>query len=146
VDGSYSGRATDALRTALDFAGLDEQTLDGLADAASLLRLAAGETVFEKGSSPDALYVVVSGRVAIVDAIHGEEREIAVIDPGDFFGELSLALHTTRTRTARARQPSELLVVPRAAFDELSKAHPGLPARIVDAFSERMVRREDPAG
>ena len=136
----------DALRSAFDFADLDDQTLSWLAESAEIRGYQAGERVFDKGSEPDGLYVVVGGRVRIEDSVHGREIEIAEIGPGDFFGELSLALHTARTRAARAAVDSQILVLPLDAVRRLSAARPHLEEELMAAFEERMPMREDLAG
>ena len=138
-------RLIEALRQALDFAALDDEQLARLATAGSLERFAAGETLFEKGSEPDGLYVVVSGSVRIFDIVQGEERDLALIEPGDFTGEVSLALHTTRTRAAKAREDSDILVLPVGSLDQLTLEQPSLGAQFIEAFEERTARREDAA-
>lgn len=138
-------RVTEAVRTALDFAGLDDQQLRRVIAASSLRIVPAGTILLEKGSPPDGLYVVVSGALRIFDVIRGSERDIAAIGPGDFTGEVSLALHTARTRSAQAKEDSEVLVIPVAAFEELSTAHPSMGAHLIEAFEERSARREEAA-
>ena len=145
MDDQRRDRAVRALRSALDFAKLDEGSLQDVV-ARSLLRdYGPGEVVFEKGDRPEALYVVVSGAVAIGDVVHGEERRLAMIGPGDFFGEVGVALHVPRTRAARADQASEILVVPAEVVRSLASAHPHLEARLIEAFGDRATGREERA-
>jgi CRP-like cAMP-binding protein len=53
---------------------------------------------------------------------------VAELGPGDFFGELSLLLNTTHSKTATALADCELLVLPKDAFDELLASNPKLRA------------------
>jgi CRP-like cAMP-binding protein len=138
-------RLIEAVRSALDFAQLDDETLRRLVTAASLRLLPAGTVLFEKGSEPDGLHVVVSGTLRIVQVLHGEEHDLALIGPGDFTGEVSLALKTTRTRSVRAKDDAEVLAIPMEAFAELATANPHLGAQIVGAFEERSAQREEAA-
>jgi CRP-like cAMP-binding protein len=138
-------RMVDTLRRALDFANLDDEQLRRLVTASSLERFAAGETLFEKGSPADGLYVVMDGSVRIFDQFRGEERDLALIEPGDFTGEVSLALHTSRTRSAQAKEDSEVLVIPTAALESLATEHPALASQLIEAFEDRMAAREDAA-
>lgn len=135
-------RLIEAVRAALDFAELDDETLGRLVTASSVRSLPAGTVLFEKGSDPDGLYVVVSGALSIFQVLHGEEHSLAVIGSGDFTGEISLALKTTRTRSVRAKDDAEVLVIPIAAFEELATAHPALGAELVEAFEKRAAGRE----
>ena len=138
-------RLIETLRRALDFAGLDDEQLARMVTASSLERYGAGQTLFDKGSEPDGLYVVVSGSVRIFDVMHDQEHDLALIEPGDFTGEVSLALHTTRTRAAKAKEDSEILVLPVGSFDELTSEHPALGAQLIEAFEDRAARREEAA-
>jgi CRP-like cAMP-binding protein len=136
---------TAALRDALAFAGLDDQAIERLAGPSRSLSVPAGTVVFEKGSPAEGFYVVMSGRVSVVDTIGGHEHELAVIDPGDFFGELGHALHIPRTRAARVREDAVLVEVPREAVQELIRAHPDMARRLLEAFEDRMAGRESAA-
>jgi CRP-like cAMP-binding protein len=135
----------EALRSALDFADLDDEALADLARGSTLRGYAAGERIFEKGSAADGLYVVISGSVRIEDLVHGRQVEIARIGPGDFFGEVSLALHTARTRAARAAAGTEVLVVPVALVRRLAESRPHLHEELMTAFEDRMPLREERA-
>jgi CRP-like cAMP-binding protein len=73
----------------------------------------AGSLVFEPGQPGDALYIILSGEVAIF-AETGEE--VARLGPGDSFGEISLLLNTVHRRRATAICDCELLVLPKQAF------------------------------
>jgi CRP-like cAMP-binding protein len=70
---------------------LDRALLE-LVGAACNFRWHAGSVVFEAGTDAEALFVVLSGSVQIVDVRDGREVEIARAGPGNFFGEQSLLL------------------------------------------------------
>lgn len=135
----------DALRSAFDFASFDDETLRDLARRSEKRSIAAGTLLFSKGSPAGEVYVVVDGRVSIFDEIHGAEREIAEVELGDFFAEVSAALHTARSRSARAKTDCELLVVPGDVIQELLENHPGLAARMMEAYTERVEHRQSAA-
>lgn len=78
-------------------------------------RLEAGEVLFEQGDPADALYLVLEGRIGVV--VNGEAR--ASLGVGECFGELGLVERAPRSATARALQPSRLLVVDGARFQAL---------------------------
>lgn len=109
-----------ALRAVPDFASLDDRTLLKIVGASVNLFWPAGRYIFEKGSPAEALYVVLSGRVRILDIVDGKEEEVSRVGTGDSFGELSLLLRTTHTKNAMAVEDSELMVVPRDEFEASS--------------------------
>lgn len=127
-----------ALRAVPAFASFDERALVQVVGASTNLFWPAGSTVFEKGSESEALYIVLSGQVAIFDVSDGEDVEIARIGPGDFFGELSLLLETTHSKTAVALEASELMVLPKESFQELLVSRPDLAAHFRRTAEERL--------
>jgi CRP-like cAMP-binding protein len=128
-----------ALAAVPDFAALDDRTLLRIVGASANLVWAANSIVFEKGSEADALYIILSGRVQIVDVVDGEEVEVAILDPGDFFGELSLLLHTTHSKTARALELTEMMVLPKESFQELLASNPDLAGPLRRKLEARLV-------
>lgn len=87
--------------------------------------LARGESLFRKGSSPDALFGVVAGtlRVSVV-APGGREAVIAVLQPGHWFGEVSLLVGRERVYDTCAVDATEMAVVAAADFHRLVAEHP----------------------
>jgi len=91
------------------FAGYDRDELTRLAATVRLRRFRRGEVVFHRGDPGSTLFVVATGRVKIVAPTEaGESALLAVMGPGDFFGELSLLDGDPRSATAIALEPLEL--------------------------------------
>lgn len=124
-----------ALRAVPDFAEMEENTVLAIVGASANLWYPARSTVFERGESGEALYIVLSGAVRIVDE---DDQEVAVIEPGDHFGELSLLLHTTHSKTAVAAEESELMVIPKGPFQELLSGNPELAAYFRQKVEQRL--------
>ena len=110
-----------ALRRIPAFSALDERVLLRVVGVSANLHWNHGSKVFEKGSPSEALYVVMSGAVRITDPADGGEDIIAEIEPGNFFGELSLLHEGRHSKSAYAVEDTELLVVPRDSFAQLVK-------------------------
>jgi CRP/FNR family cyclic AMP-dependent transcriptional regulator len=87
--------------------------------------LTRGESLFHKGSSPDALFGVVGGslRVSVV-ASGGREAVIAMLEPGHWFGEVSLLVGRERVYDTCAVDTTEMAVVTAADFHRLVAEHP----------------------
>lgn len=94
-----------------------------------LRRYLTGEIVFDEGEEGQALYVIVSGSVAIC---HPGQRDhpIADLGPGNFFGELALLDNAPRSAQARASEESELAVFFRGDFERLMESHARIASRI----------------
>ena len=116
-----------ALRQVPDFRPLDEQRLLDVVGCSANLFWREGEAVFEAGDPAEGLYIVLSGKVTIIEPDAGE---LATIGPGDFFGELSLLLDTTHRRTARVAEDAEIMVVPKEPFQGLLTDAPELAEQL----------------
>jgi len=99
------------------FGTLPPELLEQLRGRTALARYRRGDTIFEKGEPATHLYVVFSGRVAIV-ARASDDREsvLTVLGPGALFGEMSLFDAGVRSATARALTTVHLVSV---EFDDV---------------------------
>ena len=107
------GKQLDALLARQPpFDGLDSAQLGEVLAEAQELTLATGETVLvEDGLPASGLYLIRSGSIEIVH----EGELIQVLEPGECFGHPSLLTGMAPAFTARAREDSLCLVLPKAA-------------------------------
>ncbi len=127
------------------FASLDALAVSAVVAASELLELARHTTVFVEGDTAETLYLVLSGRVVIANrSTDGRELVVALMEPGDLFGEMSLFDGAGRSAGARTLERSSLLAVPygpvRAAIEQR-------PAVLWDALAllARRLRTTDAA-
>lgn len=122
------------------FAHADPDVLAHVAGASKMRRLVRGDVLFREGDLPDALYVVARGRLAIAIASPLDRREsvVALMEPGDLFGELGLLDDGPRSALARALEPSTVLEVPFAPVRELFTANPQLLWNVARLLSARL--------
>ena len=121
-DGRRAGIEAGRLREIPFFAKLDDRTLTALANRFITERHAAGDTIFREGDEGDRLRIIVRGTVEILKA----QQRVALLEDGDFFGEIALLSDVPRTATARASRASVLLALDREQFDNLMLAEPAL--------------------
>jgi MFS family permease len=92
-------RAVDLLQQVPMLRTLPLPSVEQLARGLEPVDVSAGGVVFRQGDVGDRWFVVESGEVEVV----GDGRVVAVLGPGDGFGEIALLRRTTRTATVRAR-------------------------------------------
>jgi CRP-like cAMP-binding protein len=97
-------------------AGLPGQTLGKLAKQMVREEIAPGTTVIREGEPGERFYVVFAGMLTVTNSAMGQ-REI--LRPGDYFGEVALAMNMPRTATVTAMTPAVVASCDRATFDEL---------------------------
>ena len=82
---------TDLLADVDLFADLTPQELLHLADASTTEDLRRGDVLFHEDDPGDTVYIVIDGRIAIAKrSIDGRESVVALMEPGDLFGEMQL--------------------------------------------------------
>ena len=127
-----------ALRRVPLFADFDDAGLLELVGASCNFCWRAGGLVFEKGEEADALFVVISGAVEIVEVEDGRERAIARVGAGGFFGEHSLLLQRTHSKRAVAEEESELMILSKDRFRDLLADRPDLEQQLRRSIDERL--------
>src|SRR6186997_2314474 len=93
----------DVLRQAPLFSALDDEAASALRSSMSETRLRRGEVLFHEGDSGDKLYIVADGKVKLGrTSADGRENLLAILGPGQMFGELSLFDPGPRSATVTA--------------------------------------------
>jgi CRP-like cAMP-binding protein len=91
-------------------AGASRMALERLARAANEVTMPAGSVVIREGDDPDALWVLVSGEVAVnARGESGHARRLRTMGPESYFGEIGLLRRIPRTATVRTLEESRLL-------------------------------------
>lgn len=111
-------------RGASPFAHLDEAALRELAPHSAARSFPKHAVVVSEGDETDSLYVVLSGRVKVfITGDDGREVVVDAIDPGDYFGELSLD-GGARSASVMTLEPCRLFVISHGDVEGLLAANP----------------------
>jgi CRP-like cAMP-binding protein len=97
-------------------AELPGEQLRKLSERMERERVAAGAAVVREGDEGDRFYVVLSGMLTVSQEALGSRR---VLKPGDYFGEVALAMDVPRTASVHALTPAVVASCDRETFDEL---------------------------
>jgi ATP-binding cassette subfamily B protein len=108
---------------------------------ASVERFAAGETIVTQGEHGDKMYLIKSGHVTVsVRATEAaEETEITGLEPGDFFGEIALALGRPRVATVGAVTGVELIAFSRPVIKEILDRYGEVRGLLERVVKERVI-------
>jgi CRP/FNR family transcriptional regulator, cyclic AMP receptor protein len=102
------------------FGALSDDVLEYLSTLLTVETPPAGSTLFREGEDANAMFVVISGEVEVLKrSKRNVEARVAVLGPGDWFGEMSIVDIQPRSATVRALAPSRLLRVSSADLDAL---------------------------
>ena len=133
--------AASLLARVLLFADLDETQLEELAVLLRRRHYAKGEAIFREGDAGSSLFIVEAGRVKIaIGSPGGNEVILDLLEPGDFFGELSLLDREPRSADAVAIEMASLLSLQRAEFLRFLDGRPQVATRLLITMSHRLRR------
>jgi CRP-like cAMP-binding protein len=124
------------------FQGLAPEGLDRIASIAGEEAHETGSFVFREGETGDKLYLILEGKVRISRNLAGMgEEALAVLGPGESFGEMSLIDDTPRSADALVHERARLLVITREAFEDLLFVHKDLAYEILWNFVKTLSGR-----
>ena len=114
--------------------------LETVASAATARDLVRGDVLFEEGTVPHSLFVVLSGRIAIAIGNELDHREsmVALMEAGDLFGELGMLDEGSRSASARALEASAVLEIPYTAVQEVFADRPQLLWGVTRLLAKRL--------
>ena len=99
------------------FASLKEEQLQSLPGKLQPRSYQRGEVIFHEDDPADHMHIIVEGRVKIsIASEDGRERDIALFQSGDCFGEMALLDGSNRSATATAVDATETMVLLRQDF------------------------------
>jgi CRP-like cAMP-binding protein len=118
----------------------DEQRI--VISQAQRRRYGRAEVIFHEGDPGEALHLIAKGHVAIRNSTPlGDIVTLAVVGPGDFFGELVIVSpQAARNATAVALEATETLTLQRGQLDELRREHPAIDRVLLDVMAAQIRR------
>lgn len=120
-----------------------EAYLESTGPARKVVNYRRGEVVFSQGDPGNDVRYVQNGGIKLSVVSHsGKEAVVAMLAPGDFFGERSLAGHSVRIETATAVVPSSVLIIEKDAMVRLLHEEPTFSDRFISYMLTRNMRIE----
>lgn len=98
----------------------------------------AGQVLFREGEPGKEMYVIQSGKVRLSRNIRGQEKILAEISAGDFFGEMSIINDKPRTATAVVVEDAVFLVLDPRTFEAMIKANTEIAVRMIKKLARRL--------
>lgn len=134
----------DIVRRAPLFAALDDDASASLRSSMQEVRLARGEVLFAEGDQGDRLYLILGGKIKLGRTSgDGRENLLAVLGPGEMFGELSLFDPGPRTSTATSIGECTLIGLGHDALQPFLLQHPEVGVQLLRALARRLRRTND---
>ena len=120
------------------FEGLPDEDFERLCQMVTEVHLPQGAQLFTEGSLGDKAYVIVEGQIEILKVSEGRPVLLAVRQPGEVIGEMSLLEAAPRFASGRARTDSVLLEISHAQLNELLNSSPSAARAMLYTFISRL--------
>ena len=120
------------------FKPLDDDTLQALANAASLVEVAKRQVVMEKNQHAHSLGLLLDGRLQGIDiTLDGREAGLYFVEPYDFFGELAVVDKNPASEFVIALTPSKFVMIPADIARKLITQS----AEVANSINQRLAQR-----
>ncbi|MCS6800161.1 MAG: Crp/Fnr family transcriptional regulator [Myxococcota bacterium] len=98
----------------------------------------AGTILFHEDEPGNTMYVIQSGQVRIRKHAAGGEKTLALLGPGEFFGEMAILNAKPRTATAEAVTDCRLLVIDARTFEQMVVSNAEIAVRLIRKLARRL--------
>jgi CRP/FNR family transcriptional regulator, cyclic AMP receptor protein len=134
----------DVVRKAPLFAALNDEAAKALMESMTSSHLERGDILFREGDQGDRLYVIGEGKIKLgLTSVDGRENLLAVLGPGEMFGELSLFDPGPRTATATAIAETQLIALGHEDLDSFLRGRPAVAKNLLTALARRLRRTNE---
>jgi len=124
------------------FRALDDDELAQVLMVGLVKRYAQGASILTEGAKGGQLHVILEGQVRISKLVPGiGEEALAILSPGDFFGEVEFFDGAAASAHAIAHADCEVLAIPYREVQSLMESRPALAAKFLWAFSRTLANR-----
>ncbi len=129
----------DLIRRVPLFSMLTNEQALGIASNIVKRRFRRGEIIIEHGQKTNSLFILLAGRARVVAAdARGREVILAVLQSGDYVGEMSLIDNEPHSATVRAEVQTDMLVLGRADFARCLPENSSLSYAIMRGLVQRL--------
>jgi CRP/FNR family cyclic AMP-dependent transcriptional regulator len=97
-----------------------------------------GTVLFREGETGKEMFVLQAGRVVITKTVRDTEKTLAVLGPGEFFGEMALISNKPRNATAVVEEAARLLVIDPKTFEGMVRGNSEIAVRMIKKLAERL--------
>ncbi len=137
----------DVLRQAPLFSGLDDDAAGALEASMSPLSLKRGEVLFNEGDDGNQLYVVTEGKIKLGrTSPDGRENLLAILGPGQMFGELSFFYPGPRSATATSVTDVTVQSLSHEALTPVLSSHAEVALALLNQLAGRLRRTNEVVG
>ncbi|KFE64712.1 Crp/Fnr family transcriptional regulator [Hyalangium minutum] len=99
---------------------------------------AKGTVLFQEGEPGKDMFVLQSGKISISKKVRDVEKVLALLGPGEFFGEMAIISNKPRNATATVMEDAKLLVIDPKTFEAMIRGNAEIAVRMIKKLAERL--------
>lgn len=127
-------RYVDHLRVVPMFSACSQKELAAIARSGTFSDVAEGTVLCQEGRLAREFFVIGEGKAAVSRG----DREVAILGPGDYFGELALLDSSPRDATVTATTPMVVFVMTAPEFNGLLSTAPSMTRKLLTGMARRL--------
>ena len=129
------------------FSSLKDEELDAILNHSSKMNYPKNKIIFLEDEEGNELYMILKGSVKVVRISEsGEEITLAVLQKGDFFGEMSLLDGKPRSATVVSDEDSVLILFNKNNFEKVIEKYPRIALKLLKELTLRLRKADDLIG
>ncbi len=98
-----------------------------------------GDYLFFDGEKGNEMFVIVEGTVDVIKGSRGNEKVLATLRQGDFFGEMAILNNSARSATAKiSSETAKILVIDDTTFDSMIRGNVEIAVKMLEKISDRL--------
>jgi CRP/FNR family transcriptional regulator, cyclic AMP receptor protein len=102
-----------------------------------------GQVLFNEGDVGEEMFVIQAGKIAIIKKVRDVVKTLAVLVPGDFFGEMAIVNSKPRTAGAVVEEEAKLLVLNRNTFEPMIRGNAEIAIRFIKKLTQRLQEADE---
>ncbi len=124
------------------FQELGDEHIERISAAARPQQFGAGERIIEQEAEGDSMFVLVRGKAAVLVQRNGLLTQVATLNTGDCFGEMSLLTGARRSATVSAQGDCEVMEIEKNVFAVILEENPDLLQKLSELLAQRQMENE----
>lgn len=97
-----------------------------------------GDVLFREGETGDTMFVLQSGEVRITKSGRDGQKTLAILGPGEFFGEMAILNAKPRNATAEVTEKARVLVIDARTFEQMVVSNAEIAVRLIKKLARRL--------
>jgi CRP-like cAMP-binding protein len=123
------------------FTGLSYSEREELIEEMYKLRYKAEDPVFKEGDDPNACFLIYKGKAKVIkNKMIVLKKQVSILGPGSFFGEMAFLTYTPRVATVIAKNDLVCFVLLKSTFQRLLEKNPAFKTWLETLSAKRMVK------